>query len=133
MTLEAYERETTVVASDGDGLVRIWTAQRSVITRCRNDVRFTEVGSGFHGSTAWAKFTIPAERWSPVSGAKANRKPHTPERREALRAHLASLRENHASETEFSTAAALGGPKVPAEVDDLREPSGPMGFSAEGT
>lgn len=70
--LDAHERETVVNASDGDGLVRIWTAQRRYITRLRRDAAFTEIATGFHGRTAWVEFTIPAERWSPV-GVKRQR------------------------------------------------------------
>lgn len=71
MALNAYERETTINASDGDDVVRIWTAQRTVITRLRRDKRFTETGSGkdFDGS-AWAEFTISADQWNPATGAK---------------------------------------------------------------
>ncbi len=32
----AVERETTITISDADDLVRIWTAQRKVITALRN-------------------------------------------------------------------------------------------------
>src|SRR5438132_8088531 len=67
------ERETTVTTSDGDGLVRIWTAQRKHITRMRRHPAFTETGTGLHGSSEWASFTVPADRWSPATGAKRTR------------------------------------------------------------
>lgn len=69
-SLNAFERETTINASDGDPVVRIWTAQRTVLTQCRRDDAFTEVRHGFHGSTEWAEFTIPADRWNPRTGRK---------------------------------------------------------------
>jgi hypothetical protein len=67
----AFERETTINASDGDDLVRIWTAQRTVITRLRRHKSFTEVKSGVDtDGFQWAEFTIPADRWNPATGAK---------------------------------------------------------------
>lgn len=64
--MNADERETIVNASDGDDLVRIWTAQRRYITKMRNDSRFTETASGVHETTEWAEFTIEARSWSPL-------------------------------------------------------------------
>lgn len=72
--LSASERETIVNADDDSDVVRIWTAQTRVITRLRRDNVFTEVASGFHGSTPWAEFTVPADRWSPA-GVKRTRQP----------------------------------------------------------
>lgn len=65
-SLSAAERETTVTANDEDGLVRIWSAQRKHITKMRRNPQFTEVKSGFYGTSEWAEFTVPADRWSPV-------------------------------------------------------------------
>ena len=67
--MNPYERETVITTSDGDDLVRIWTAQRTVIHRLRKHQAFTEVRSG-DDNGAWAEFTIPADRWSPATGAK---------------------------------------------------------------
>lgn len=64
------ERETTIATTDGDDLVRIWSAQRRHITRMRKNSSFTEVATGFHGTSEWAEFTIPAREWNPASGAK---------------------------------------------------------------
>ncbi len=65
------ERETIVRSSDGDDVVRIWTAQRTVITRLTKDDRFELVSSGQQGGrVVWAEFTIPADKYSPVTGAK---------------------------------------------------------------
>lgn len=66
----ALERETIITLSDGDDLVRIWTAQRSVITRLRRDDRFTETTNPARCAEGEAEFTIPRDRWSPVSGCK---------------------------------------------------------------
>jgi len=64
--LTAAERETVIRTSDDDKLVHIWTAQRRFITRMRKNSQFTEVDSGTHGTTEWAEFTIPVDRWSPL-------------------------------------------------------------------
>ncbi len=64
MSLTPPERETVVNASDGDPLVRIWTAQGTVITKLRKDPAFTELKTGRHDGTEWAEFTIPAEKFN---------------------------------------------------------------------
>jgi hypothetical protein len=71
--LNADERETVVTSSDGDDLVHVWTAQRAVIGRLRRDPAFTEVETGHHGSTEWAAFTIPADRWTPAGVKRVRR------------------------------------------------------------
>ena len=91
-SLTPYERETTVNASDGDQVVRIWTAQRKHITRMRRHDSFTETATGYHGGTEWAEFTIPASDWNPASGAKRKRN-LTDEQRQALADRLAKARE----------------------------------------
>ena len=68
--MEAAERETTINMCDADDTVRIWTAQRKVITKLRKNTAFTEIGSGVHGGTEWAAFTIPVDRWTPSAGVK---------------------------------------------------------------
>ncbi len=67
--MNSFERETVINSSDGDELVRIWTAQRRYITKMRRDARFTEVRSGVYEDSEFAEFTIPAVSWSPI-GAK---------------------------------------------------------------
>jgi len=64
--LTAAERETVINASEDDNLVRIWTAQKRFISRMRKNPQFTEVRSGFFGTSEWAEFTVPADRWSPL-------------------------------------------------------------------
>ena len=91
-SLTPYERETIVNASDGDGVVRIWTAQRKHITRMRRNDSFAETATGYHGGTEWAEFTIPASDWNPASGAKRKRN-LTDEQRQALADRLAKARE----------------------------------------
>jgi hypothetical protein len=92
MSLNEYERETIVNASDGETIVRIWTAQRRFITRLRRSPRFTEVATGHDGATEWAEFTIPADLWTPTSGAKRSRTYSDKERNEAS-ARLQAVRE----------------------------------------
>ena len=87
--LTAPERETTITASDADDNVTIWTAQRTVITRLRKNPAFVETSAGYYGSSEWAAFTIPADRWSPA-GVKRTRTMTDSQRREAsdrLRTH----------------------------------------------
>ena len=60
----APERETIINLDDDSELARIWTAQRPVITKLRKHPGFTEVDSGFHGTSPWAEFTAPADRFT---------------------------------------------------------------------
>ena len=62
----AAERETIVRTSDDDDLVHIWTAQKRFITKMRRNPQFTEVETGYHGTSEFAEFTVPADRWSPL-------------------------------------------------------------------
>lgn len=91
-SLSGPERETTVVTSDDDPNVMIWTAQRPYITRLRKAEDATEVRSGFIGTSEWAEFVIPRERWNPVSGIK-RRVNMTDEKRAALADRLNKMRE----------------------------------------
>ncbi len=88
MNLNTDERETIVNASDGDDTVHIWTAQRTALTRLRRNPAFTQVDTGHHGSTEWAEFTIPADRWNPASGAKRRQRPMTDEQRAVAAARM---------------------------------------------
>lgn len=92
--LGAEERETTVTSTDADDTIRIWTTQRKFLGRLRKHEAFTEVGTGFHGTTEWAEFTIPADQWNPATGAKRKRAPMTEEQRAAAQEHLARARES---------------------------------------
>lgn len=58
------ERETTVMSSDADDVILIWSAQRRFITKMRRNPRFTEIGSGFHGTTECAGVRSPADQWN---------------------------------------------------------------------
>jgi hypothetical protein len=69
--LTADERETVITTSDGSPVVRIWTAQRTVLTALRRKPHhFTEVRSGFHGATEWAEFETVTDVWNVATGAK---------------------------------------------------------------
>lgn len=93
MSLHASERETTVTTTDADDTVRIWSAQRRHIGRMRRHPAFMEVAAGEHDGTAWAEFTIPADQWSPATGAK--RKSNlTDEQKRAAAERLAAARED---------------------------------------
>lgn len=60
------EQETVVVAHEVDDLVRIWSNVRRHITKMRRSPAFTEVRTGVSGTSEFAEFTIPADRWSPL-------------------------------------------------------------------
>ena len=64
--LSAAERETVVTTSDDDDVVSIWTAQKRFITKMRKNPQFTEVETGFYGTSEFSVFTVPADRWSPL-------------------------------------------------------------------
>lgn len=84
----ANEYETTVNMTDADDLVRIWTAQRSVLTRLRKKPdKFTETKNGYYTNAygtryEWAEFTIPAKDFN-LAKAAINRRQLTDEQREA--------------------------------------------------
>ena len=79
----AFERETIIRMSDGDDLVNIWTAQRTVMTALnKKPEQFTAVASGFDGVNTWAEYTIPKKKFNLAKAAKATRN-LTPEQREA--------------------------------------------------
>ncbi|RTE49356.1 hypothetical protein [Actinobaculum sp. 352] len=86
-SLNAYERETIITLSDGDDLVRIWTAQRHVIRRLRADKRFTETTNPATATENEAEFTIPYRDYTPWGGAK-HRRQLTPEQRAQMVARL---------------------------------------------
>lgn len=88
MSLNAFERETVVNASDGDEFVRILTHQARYINRLRKHADATLVREGNEDGTAWAEFTVPADRWSPTSGIKRRSAPLSEERKAALKEQL---------------------------------------------
>lgn len=69
-SLTASERETIIRLSDADDLVYIDTTRRTDITALRKKDEATETGSGFHGTTEWATFTIPKARWATSRGIR---------------------------------------------------------------
>lgn len=89
--MNAFERETVITTSDGDDVVRVWTAQRKVIGRLRRHQAFTEVRSG-DDNGEWAEFTIPADRWHPAIGVRRVSS-MTEQQKQDLRARLAAMRE----------------------------------------
>jgi hypothetical protein len=60
MSLTAPERETVITTSDADDHIRIWTAQRPMITKLKANPAATLIDEGFHGRSAWAEFHVPA-------------------------------------------------------------------------
>ena len=60
MSLTPPERETIVSMTDADDVARIWTAQRTIITKLPANPAATLIEEGTHDGTAWARFEIPA-------------------------------------------------------------------------
>jgi hypothetical protein len=60
-SLSAAERETIVTMNDEDETADIWTAQRPIITKLKKNPAATLTEEGKHGSTVWARFTLPAD------------------------------------------------------------------------
>ena len=88
----AAERETTVNLDDGATHAIIWTAQRKFFNRLKAhpDVTLCREGVSPTGQP-WGEFTIPADRYSPVSGIK-RRSNMSPEAKAAAAARLKAAR-----------------------------------------
>ena len=72
-SLTADERETTLTVADGGDFVRIDTTRRKDITALRKRANVVQVESGFHGSTEWASFLVPAHLYDVARGVKTPR------------------------------------------------------------
>ena len=72
-SLTADERETTLTVADGGDFVRIDTTRRKDITALRKRANVVEVESGFHGTTEWAQFLVPAHLYDVSRGVKTPR------------------------------------------------------------
>ena len=71
--LTADERETTLTVADGSDFVMIDSTRRKDITALRKRPNVVEVESGFHGSTEWAQFLVPAHLYDVARGVKTPR------------------------------------------------------------
>jgi hypothetical protein len=60
-SLTAAERETVITMNDEDDVADIWTAQRPIITKLKKNAAAILTEEGKHGSTVWARFTLPAD------------------------------------------------------------------------
>ena len=72
-SLTADERETTLTVADGGDFVRIDTTRRKDITALRKRANVVLVASGFHGTTEWAQFLVPAHLYDVARGVKTPR------------------------------------------------------------
>ena len=72
-SLTAEERETTLTVADGGDFVMIDSTRRKDITALRKRPNVVEVESGFHGSTEWARFMVPAHLYDVARGVKTPR------------------------------------------------------------
>lgn len=71
--LTADERETALTVADGGDFVRIDTTRRKDITALRKRANVVEVAAGFHGTTEWAQFLVPAHLYDVSRGVKTPR------------------------------------------------------------
>lgn len=71
--LTADERETTLTVADGGDFVRIDTTRRKDITALRKRANVVQVAAGFHGTTEWASFLVPAHLYDVARGVKTPR------------------------------------------------------------
>lgn len=85
MALEPYERETIISFHDGDETARIYTAQRTVLTKLRKNPSATETRSGEFEGTQFAEFTFPVALLSFRAQA---RKQLTDEQRQTMRDNI---------------------------------------------
>jgi hypothetical protein len=70
VSLTAPERETVITTSDADDHIRIWTAQRPMITKLKANPAATLVDEGWYGTSAWAEFHVPAGLLTVRSGKR---------------------------------------------------------------
>jgi hypothetical protein len=60
VSLTEFERETIINFNDGEDVAYVYSAQRTVITRLRNNPAATLVEEGVHEGSVWARFTMPS-------------------------------------------------------------------------
>ena len=72
-SLTADERETTLTVTDGGDFVMIDSTRRKDITALRKRANVVQVAAGFHGTTEWAQFLVPAHLYDVARGVKTPR------------------------------------------------------------
>lgn len=90
--LTASERETTILFTDDSEKVLIDSTQKGQIGKMRRHAKFTEIDSGFYGTTEWARFEILASEWNVATGAKRNSN-QTPEQKQRAAERLRAARQ----------------------------------------
>lgn len=84
----AEERETTITLNDAQDVVLLWSAQRKYVNRVLADKRWTVLDSGVNDAgQPWVSASIPANRYSPLTGAKRTSN-MTPEQKRAAAERL---------------------------------------------
>ena len=68
--LSMDEQETTVTRTRTGEWTIVETTIPTDISALRNRAREYEEGSGYFGTTAWARFRIPSAQWNPARGIK---------------------------------------------------------------
>jgi hypothetical protein len=94
MSLTAPERETVITTSDADDMVRIWTAQRPLITKLKKNPAATLNDEGVHEGSVWADFSLPAGLLS----FRSSKRKVSDEQRQAAGDRLRAMHARKASE-----------------------------------
>lgn len=85
------ERETSLVYSDDDEVIYIYSCVRRDITAMKKKSQFTVEEEGkYKDGTPWAKFSIPMDRFDISRGAKTTRN-LSPEARAKLSSRMTKL------------------------------------------
>lgn len=88
------ERETSIVMSDANPVVLLWSAQRKYVNRVLADNRWTVLDSGVNEEgQPWVSASIPADKYSPLTGVKRASN-LTPEQKAASAERLRRIRES---------------------------------------
>ncbi len=137
-SLTADERETTLTIADGGDFVRIDTTRRKDITALRKRANVVEVESGYHGTTEWAQFLVPAHLYDVARGVKTPRT-LSDEQRAVLaeRARLffgAERAKVTALDADQGDSGTSGTPEgvIPSDRDTDASPESNLDYEAEG-
>lgn len=136
--LTADERETTLTVADGGDFVRIDTTRRKDITALRKRANVVEVETGYHGTTEWAQFLVPAHLYDVARGVKTPRTLSDEQRgvlAERARLFFGAQRAKIAAlETEEVAGGTSGTPEgdSPSDCDTDASPDSNIDYEVEG-
>ncbi len=106
--LTRAERETVAVELPDCGVVLLDSTVKTDVSRMRRMSHYyTEVSAGYHGTSEWVRFSLPADRWNSRTQKFRARRQQAPETREAASARLRSLNTRR-SETGQRSGVSVG-------------------------